>query len=568
MNNLDDTLYHGAANSGTSSQTGGANWRPLPLPAGKRLGDEGVDFVEWFRETKQEAQIRGLWPHLSQAATADVTQIDFGGQNTFKNRLEILNINKRTEQERITACEFLRCRVAPHSEEIGLILTAIDTHQPFEAMNLLIMQCDKKDYGKLVQRVNKLFLPSLETSTGGVVNETRRLLNDICAIGIKLSHIQGRVEDGEEKGNEEDLVEFAFPPCIVTAVALSRSMVNQPKDKEHHAKGAKMVKEITFRHPNRRADEIGYAEFHEVLRVINQTEAMLKPDKAVNVFEFTSFAPRPPAKARSATAKPEDKCELHPYAKIPHTNGECRQNAANPKFKLKFNKRDRAEGADQKMSHPKNDPSQKVLFIEEEDSDIEEIYCVTQTKNFHCDTNNMLGVGCFTPNKNLRIQIPRQAEATVTQLEDCWPLTYDSLMEWHEKDRKDPKVRHFLESSEEEQCSSSSECISVDSGELFRETGIERWPPKPNASDHRLLGRDEDGGYGDMLSPHVEPATVITDDENYFRNMAYLTDYPREFKWYDEHELLPDGGWKVVHEEEQEEMSSAASPSENEHDSI
>ena len=99
---------------------------------------------------------------------------------------------------------------------MGLILTAIDTHQPFEATNLLIMQCDKKDYGKLVQRVNKLFLPSLETSTGGVVNETRRLLNDICAIGIKLSHIQGRVEGGEEKGNEEDLVEFAFPPCIVT----------------------------------------------------------------------------------------------------------------------------------------------------------------------------------------------------------------------------------------------------------------------------------------------------------------------------------------------------------------
>ena len=133
-------------------------------------------------------------------------------------------------------------------------------------------------------------------------------------------------------------------------------------------------------------------------------------------------------------------------------------------------------------------------------------------------------------------------------------------MNWHENDRKDPRGRHFLESSEEEECSNSSECISINSDQLFRETGIERWPPKSKASDHR--------GYGDMLSPHVEPATVITDDENYFRNMAYLTDYPREFKWYDEHELLPDGGWKVVHEEEQEEMSPAASPSENEHDSV
>ena len=58
-------------------------------------------------------------------------------------------------------------------------------------------------------------------------------------------------------------------------------------------------------------------------RVINQAEGMLKSDKAVNVFEFTSFAPRPPVKARSATAKPEDKCELHPYAKIPTPIGNA-----------------------------------------------------------------------------------------------------------------------------------------------------------------------------------------------------------------------------------------------------
>ncbi len=113
MNNLDDTFYHGAANSGSSSQTGGTNCRPLPLPEGKRLGDEGVDYVEWRRGTKQEAQMKGLWVHLSQAATPEITQIEFGGQNTFKNRLEISYINKKTMQERITAGELLRCRIAP-----------------------------------------------------------------------------------------------------------------------------------------------------------------------------------------------------------------------------------------------------------------------------------------------------------------------------------------------------------------------------------------------------------------------------------------------------------------------
>ena len=178
MNNL----HYGAANSGTSSQTGGANWRPLPLPAGKRLGDEGVEFVEWMRGTKQEAQIRGLWPHLSQAATPDVTQTDFGGQNTFKNRLEILNINKRTEQERITSGEFLRGRIAPHSEEMGYILSDLDNHQPFAAMNTLETQCNKKDWGKLVARVNQLFRPSLELTTGGIVNETKRLLSETSMI--------------------------------------------------------------------------------------------------------------------------------------------------------------------------------------------------------------------------------------------------------------------------------------------------------------------------------------------------------------------------------------------------
>ncbi len=112
--------------------------------------------------------------------------------------------------------------------------------------------------------------------------------------------------------------------------------------------------------------------FTKNLRVINQIEAMLKPDKAVNV-RIYKLRPQTLVNARSATAKPEDKCEVHPYAKIPHTNGECRQNESNPKFKLKFNKRDRAEGADQKVSKPKYDSSQKVLFIEEEESDIEEI---------------------------------------------------------------------------------------------------------------------------------------------------------------------------------------------------
>jgi hypothetical protein len=286
-------------------------------------------------------------------------------------------------------------------------------------------------------------------------------------------------------------------------------------------------------------------------------------------------------KARSANAKPDDNCEIHPLAKVPHTNGECRQNEANPKFKLKFKKRERGEEAvDQKVTKQKYDSSQKVLFIEEEESDIEEIY-LTEDKKVLCDTNNMLGVG-FSPNKNLCIKIPRQAESTATQVEDeRMPLTYAGLRKWHEKDRKEG--RHFLESSSDEEECLSSDCISMDSDELFHKTGIERWP-KPTS---RLLQRNEHGDYIDMPSPYVEPAAVTTDDEHYLHDMAYLAnltmeiygedakpfdqvmaDHPMEFEWSDRHELLPDGGWKVAHEEEQGKMSPAASISEQECDAI
>ena len=591
MSNIEDTIYHGAANRETSSQTGGANWRPLPLPEGSRLGDEGVDFVEWLRKTTQEAQIRGVWIHLSQAEMVEITRAEYGGPDTYKNRQEIGLLNRRINQEKITAGELLRCRIAPNSEEMGLILTAIDSHMPFEAMNLLKMHCDKRDWGKLVEKMTKVFRPSLENTTGGIVNETRRLLDDICDIGIKLTKIQGRrVEDGEEKENDEVIADFVFPPCIVTAIALSRSMANPLKDREHHSKGSKLVKEISFRYPNSKAGEIGYAEFHEVLRIINRTEAMIKPEKPVSVFEFTSFASRPPAKvvARSANAKAEDNCEIHPNAKVSHTNAECRQNEANPNYRLKFQKRHREEEPEKKGSKPKNDINQKVLFIEAEaESDLDEIYLM-QDKKIRCD--DMSGFG-FTPNKNLRnvIQIPRRADPTASQLEhERLPLTFDGLMKWHEKDRKDPKGRHFLESSsdeEEEEYLSSSDCISVDSGELFRKTGIERWPPKPKASGSRLLERNEYGDYVNMIPACVEPSAVIIDsDEHYLQDMACLTmevygedaklfdqvtaDHPTVFEWHDEHEVVPDDGWKVVHEEEQGEMSPAASSSENEYDAI
>ena len=88
-----------------------------------------------------------------------------------------------------------------------------------------------------------------------------------------------------------------------------------------------------------------------------------------------------------------------------------------------------------------------------------------------------------------------------------------------------------------------------------------------------------------MIPACVEPSAVIIDsDEHYLQDMACLTmevygedaklfdqvtaDHPMVFEWHDEHEVVPDDGWKVVHEEEQVKMSPAASSSENEYDAI
>jgi hypothetical protein len=95
----------------------------------------------------------------------------------------------------------------------------LDEHKPFEALNLLKENFDKKDYGKVVERVGKLFKPSNETTTIGITNETKKLLDDIRDLGIKLPRAAARVEEGEEKEQEEGEL-FIFPPMHCDSVSV------------------------------------------------------------------------------------------------------------------------------------------------------------------------------------------------------------------------------------------------------------------------------------------------------------------------------------------------------------
>lgn len=74
MNNIEDTCFYGAANPGTPGQQAGvAIWKINPMKEGTRLGDEGVDYVDWDRKLVQEAELKGLIEHLIYPAKPDIT---------------------------------------------------------------------------------------------------------------------------------------------------------------------------------------------------------------------------------------------------------------------------------------------------------------------------------------------------------------------------------------------------------------------------------------------------------------------------------------------------------------
>ena len=73
--------------------------------------------------------------HLEYPAKPNITRADYGGTDNYKTRLEIIALNRRSQQERITAGELLRSRIAPFSEEMGLAVQCIDEHKPYEALN-------------------------------------------------------------------------------------------------------------------------------------------------------------------------------------------------------------------------------------------------------------------------------------------------------------------------------------------------------------------------------------------------------------------------------------------------
>ena len=108
MSYVPNTSLHGAANGNSSERTAGnVTWGSPPLKEGSRLGDAGVDFVDWERKTRQEAQLRALHEHVYSAPRPDITRAQWGGADTFKVRLEIEVKNRKMSQGRMHAnlCE-------------------------------------------------------------------------------------------------------------------------------------------------------------------------------------------------------------------------------------------------------------------------------------------------------------------------------------------------------------------------------------------------------------------------------------------------------------------------------
>jgi hypothetical protein len=158
-----------------------------------------------------------------------------------------------------------------------------------------------------------------------------------------------------------------FHPAFKAAVALCRTIANVARAREHTEMCSSIVQDTALRYPNMLAHELTINHLNSTLTANMRARPRLE---TASVFQTAApaIARAPPAatkwapkvlRVRSADANPKAPCEIHPDAKVPHSNGECRQNLANKKARI-------------------NERTTKLMMLSEEinesSSDLEEIY--------------------------------------------------------------------------------------------------------------------------------------------------------------------------------------------------
>ena len=323
-------------------ETGKENREQSMMPM-LMLGESKSDYPKWKRHIDYSASLLGLTEMINEPRKVLLTREQWGAPQTPKAGVEHSLYIKTDAQDAVRACELIRKGLITHSTADIIARNSLDSVKPHEAIIKLSEHFNKPDVGMLVDKVAALLAPSAEATTQGVFNESMQMMTEIEPL---LRPLPIAAAEPEGDGAAAAMVppgHMPFYPAFKAAVALCRTMNNAARGRDHSEMCASIVQDISLRYPNMFAHELTINHLNSTLTA----NMRAKPrGETANVFQtiaapaitrattsnVTKWAPRA-VRVRSPDANPKAPCEIHPDAKVPHTNGECRQNLANKKTK-------------------------------------------------------------------------------------------------------------------------------------------------------------------------------------------------------------------------------------------
>ena len=364
-------------------ETGKENREQSMIPM-LMLGESKSDYPKWKRQLEYSASLLGLTEMINEPRRILLTREQWGQPQTPKAGVEHSLYVKTDAQDAVRACELIRKGIITHSTADIIARNSLDCVRPHEAITKLIEHFNKPDVGMLVDKVAALLAPSAEATSQGVFNESMQMMAEIEPL---LRPLPIAVAEPEGDGAAAAMLppgHMPFYPAFKAAVALCRTMNNASRGRDHTEMCASIVQDLSLRYTNMYAHELTINHLNTTLTAnmrakprgetanVFQTVATPALPRAAS-FTPTKWAPKP-VRLRSPDANPKAPCEIHPDAKVPHSNGECRQNPTNKKSKI-------------------NEKSTKLMMVcEESDSSSSEMAEIYQFEvgKFPCvpDTND------------------------------------------------------------------------------------------------------------------------------------------------------------------------------------
>ena len=327
------------------------------------LGETKSEYPKWRRELEYKASLAGLTQMINEPRKILLTREQWGAPQNPKAGVEHGAYVKTELQDAVRACELIRKGLTNYSTADIIARNDLDNVRPHEAITKIAEHFNKPDVGMLVDKVSALFAPSVEVTTQGVFNESMQMLAEIePLLRQPIAAAAAAAAEEEPEGAAAAILppgHMPFHPAFKAAVALCRTMANVARARDHTEMCSSIVQDTALRYPNMLANELTITHLNSTLtanmrakprgETASVFQAIAAPTRA-GLVAPTKWTPKA-LKARSPDANPKAPCEIHPDAKVPHTNGECRQNPAN------------------KRSKQNNERISKLMMVCENDSD-------------------------------------------------------------------------------------------------------------------------------------------------------------------------------------------------------